>query len=214
MITVKKFVCNPLQENTYVVSDDSRECVVIDCGAFFDDERKAIVSYINTQQLKPVRLLCTHGHFDHIFGCDTIFDAFGLQPEVHSDDAYLTDDLNAQVKQMLGADLQLQMPAIGHYLADGEVIAFGHHQLKVLHTPGHTPGGVVFYCEQERTAFSGDTLFRMSIGRTDFEKGSYEQIIDSLHNVIAKLPADTTVYTGHGPLTVVGEEVAMSPYFR
>ena len=214
MITVKKFVCNPLQENTYVVSDDSRECVVIDCGAFFDDERKAIVSYINTQQLKPVRLLCTHGHFDHIFGCDTIFDAFGLQPEVHSEDAYLTDDLNAQVKQMLGADLQLQMPAIGHYLADGEVIAFGHHQLKVLHTPGHTPGGVVFYCEQERTAFSGDTLFRMSIGRTDFEKGSYEQIIDSLHNVIAKLPADTTVYTGHGPLTVVGEEVAMSPYFR
>lgn len=214
MITVKKFVCNPLQENTYVVSDDSRECVVIDCGAFFDDERKAIVSYINTQQLKPVRLLCTHGHFDHIFGCDTIFDAFGLQPEVHSDDAYLTDDLNAQVKQMLGTDLQLQMPAIGHYLADGEVIAFGHHQLKVLHTPGHTPGGVVFYCEQERTAFSGDTLFRMSIGRTDFEKGSYEQIIDSLHNVIAKLPADTTVYTGHGPLTVVGEEVAMSPYFR
>lgn len=214
MITVKKFVCNPLQENTYVVSDDSRECVVIDCGAFFDDERKAIVSYINTQQLKPVRLLCTHGHFDHIFGCDTIFDAFGLQPEVHSDDAYLTDDLNAQVKQMLGTDLQLQMPAIGHYLADGEVIVFGHHQLKVLHTPGHTPGGVVFYCEQERTAFSGDTLFRMSIGRTDFEKGSYEQIIDSLHNVIAKLPADTTVYTGHGPLTVVGEEVAMSPYFR
>jgi glyoxylase-like metal-dependent hydrolase (beta-lactamase superfamily II) len=214
MITVKKFVCNPLQENTYVVSDDSRECVVIDCGAFFDDERKAIVSYINTQQLKPVRLLCTHGHFDHIFGCDTIFDAFGLQPEVHSDDAYLTDDVNAQVKQMLGTDLQLQMPAIGHYLADGEVIAFGHHQLKVLHTPGHTPGGVVFYCEQERTAFSGDTLFRMSIGRTDFEKGSYEQIIDSLHNVIAKLPADTTVYTGHGPLTVVGEEVAMSPYFR
>ena len=214
MITVKKFVCNPLQENTYVVSDDSRECVVIDCGAFFDDERKAIVSYINTQQLKPVRLLCTHGHFDHIFGCDTIFDAFGLQPEVHSDDAYLTDDINAQVKQMLGTDLQLQMPAVGHYLADGEVIAFGHHQLKVLHTPGHTPGGVVFYCEQERTAFSGDTLFRMSIGRTDFEKGSYEQIIDSLHNVIAKLPADTTVYTGHGPLTVVGEEVAMSPYFR
>lgn len=214
MITVKKFVCNPLQENTYVVSDDSRECVVIDCGAFFDDERKAIVSYINTQQLKPVRLLCTHGHFDHIFGCDTIFDAFGLQPEVHSDDAYLTDDVNAQVKQMLGADLQLQMPAIGHYLTDGEVIDFGHHQLKVLHTPGHTPGGVVFYCEQERTAFSGDTLFRMSIGRTDFEKGSYEQIIDSLHNVIAKLPADTTVYTGHGPLTVVGEEVAMSPYFR
>jgi glyoxylase-like metal-dependent hydrolase (beta-lactamase superfamily II) len=115
---------------------------------------------------------------------------------------------------MLGTDLQLQMPAVGHYLADGEVIAFGHHQLKVLHTPGHTPGGVVFYCEQERTAFSGDTLFRMSIGRTDFEKGSYEQIIDSLHNVIAKLPADTTVYTGHGPLTVVGEEVAMSPYFR
>jgi glyoxylase-like metal-dependent hydrolase (beta-lactamase superfamily II) len=214
MITVKKFVCNPLQENTYVVSDDSRECVVIDCGAFFDDERKAIVSYINTQQLKPVRLLCTHGHFDHIFGCDTIFYAFGLQPEVHSDDAYLTDDVNAQVKQMLGADLQLQMPAIGHYLTDGEVITFGHHQLKVLHTPGHTPGGVVFYCEQERTAFSGDTLFRMSIGRTDFEKGSYEQIIDSLHNVIAKLPADTTVYTGHGPLTVVGEEVAMSPYFR
>lgn len=214
MITVKTFVCNPLQENTFVVSDDTRECVVIDCGAFYEEERKAVVDYIRKQQLTPKHLLCTHGHFDHIFGCSTIYDAFQLKPEVHQADAFLTNDLNMQVRNMLGASLELQMPPVGHYLSDGEAIGFGQHRLKVLHTPGHTPGGVVFYCEEERTAFAGDTLFRMSIGRTDFEGGSYVQMMESLHKVMAKLPEDTKVYTGHGPATVIGEEVRMNPYFK
>ena len=103
---------------------------------------------------------------------------------------------------------------MGHYLTDADVIQFGTHRLQILHTPGHTPGGIVFYCEEERTAFSGDTLFRMSIGRTDFERGSYEEMLSSLHNVVAHLPADTTVYPGHGPQTTIAEELRYNPYFK
>ena len=214
MIEVKTYTCNPLQENTYVVSDDTNECVIIDCGAFFEEERKAVVGYIRQHQLKPIHLLCTHGHFDHIFGCDTIYAEFRLKPEVHQGDEYLMNDLNGQVQNMLGADLGLQMPPVGHYFDDDETINFGHHRLQVLHTPGHTPGGVVFYCEEEHIAFSGDTLFRMSIGRTDFEGGSYEQMQQSLHNVVTKLPANTKVFTGHGPVTTIAEEAHMNPYFK
>jgi len=213
MIEVKTFVCNPLQENAYVVSDDTGEAVVIDCGAFYEEERKAIVDYVNRHHLKLKHLLCTHGHFDHIFGCDTIYENFGLKPEIFQEDVALANDLNGQIHSMLGARLNLQMPPIGHCLSTDEIIDFGTHQFRTIHTPGHTPGGGVFYCEEEHTLFSGDTLFRMSIGRTDFPGGSYEQMIRSL-NILAQLPAETVVYTGHGPATKIGEEVRMNPYFR
>ena len=95
-----------------------------------------------------------------------------------------------------------------------EVISFGTHQLQILRTPGHTPGGVTFYCAQEKAAFTGDTLFRMSIGRTDFERGSYEDILKSLGKVLAQLPADTTVYPGHGPVTTISDELSYNPYLK
>ena len=103
---------------------------------------------------------------------------------------------------------------MGRYFEPNEVIRFGHHELKILKTPGHTPGGVVFYCEAEGIAFSGDTLFRMSVGRTDFEGGSYKELAESLKNVIAKMPAETTVYSGHGPKTTISDELKYNPYLH
>ena len=213
MITIKTFSCNQLQENTYVVSDDTRECVIIDCGAYYEEEFQAIQDYIETEQLKPVHLLATHGHFDHNFGNNFIFETYGLKVEISADDAYLINDLPGQFESMIGFPLRRQYPEVDHYFKEGETSSFGHHTFEILKTPGHTPGGVTFYNKEESIAFTGDTLFRMSIGRTDFDRGSYKDIMDSLHNVIAKLPPDTVIFSGHGPKTTLAEELRYNPYF-
>ena len=214
MLNIKRFNCNMLSEHRYVVSDDTQECVVIDCGAFYPEEGQAIVGYIKSNGLQPKHLLCTHGHFDHCMGNGYIYRAFGLKPETHVDDEFLMEKMEQQTSDILGFKIQLDVPPMGRYLTSKDVIAFGSHQLTILHTPGHTPGGIIFCCEAEKTAFSGDTLFRMSIGRTDFERGSYEQMMDSLKNIVAKLPPDTTVWPGHGPKTTIADELQFNPYLH
>lgn len=214
MLTIKTFPCNMLAENCYVVSDETRECVIIDCGAYYDDERQALLRYLSEQQFTPVHLLCTHGHLDHCFGNDTLYEAYALKPELHADDEFLAKDMAAQASAFFGIDYGHPTPPIGRFLSEGDTVSFGSHQLKVLHTPGHTPGGLTYYCEEEKVAFTGDTLFRMSVGRTDFERGSWQQLSESLRNVISSLPNDTTVYCGHGPQTTIGEEKQMNPYLR
>jgi glyoxylase-like metal-dependent hydrolase (beta-lactamase superfamily II) len=202
-----------LQENCYVVSDETNEAVVIDCGAYFEDERQAIVNYINREGLTVKHLLCTHGHFDHCFGNYTIWQAFGTKPEVAAEDEWLMD-IGAQMRTMMGSDYGQQSAPLGEFMKADAVICFGNHSLRVLPTPGHTPGGVCFYCEAEKVVFTGDTLFRMSVGRTDFERSSWQQLNESLRGVLALLPADTRVYPGHGPQTLIGEERQMNPYLR
>ena len=214
MLTVKCFTCNMLAENCYVISDETRECVIIDCGAYYPEEGKAIVSYIREQQLTPRHLLCTHGHFDHCMGNGFIFQAFGLKPRAHQDDSFLMEKMELQTSEILGIPIHLDVPPVGSYLTDSDTIAFGSHTWQILHTPGHTPGGIVFYDAAEHIAFSGDTLFRMSIGRTDFERGSYEDIITSLHLLATQLPADTKIYAGHGPITTIADEIRYNPYMR
>ena len=213
MIKVRRFVCNMLQENAYVVSDESSEAVVIDCGALYDVERNAIIRYIKDNELKPVHLLCTHGHFDHVIGNDTITREFGLKPEVAAEDEHLMD-LKKQLKYMMGMDYDNEVPPIGRLLTANDIIGFGTHSIKILPTPGHTPGSVTFYIETEHVAFTGDTLFKMSIGRTDFEGGSWTDMTNSLINVLAKIPANTKVYPGHGEPTTIGDELRYNPYMR
>ena len=212
MITIKTFAFNLLQENTYVVSDDSLECVIIDCGAYYEDERKAIIDYIKSGGLTPRHLLATHGHWDHNLGIDTIYEAFGLQVEAAKEDEYFITDIPRNFKSIIGAPLRREYPAVGRFFDDDETIRFGHHAFQVLKTPGHTPGSVVFYCAEEHTAFTGDTLFRMSVGRTDFEGGSYADLMNSLAHVLAKLPPETVIHTGHGPESTIGYELRYNPY--
>ena len=212
MISIKTFAFNLLQENTYVVSDDTLECVIIDCGAYYDDERRAITDYISSQGLKPIRLLATHGHWDHNLGIDTIYQTYGLQVEAAKEDDFIISDIPHNFQSIIGAPLRREYPAVGRFFTPDEVIRFGHHSLQVLKTPGHSPGSVVFYCAEEHTAFTGDTLFRMSVGRTDFEGGSYTQLMSSLANVLAKLPADTVILPGHGPQSTIADELRYNPY--
>ena len=214
MINIKCFQCNPLQENCYVVSTPEGEAAIIDCGAFFDSERKAIVRHIRENRLVLQHVLCTHAHFDHIFGLNTLYDEFGLCPRLHPADNDLYNQMDHQVALFMGNTTGYAMPALGAPLADGEQLALGSRLITTLHTPGHSPGSVLFYLKDEKTIFAGDTLFRMSVGRTDLEGGSWEQLMDSLHHTVSRLPSDVTVYTGHGPATTIGDELLMNPYLK
>ena len=210
-MTIQRFECNMLQENCYIISDETKECVICDCGAYYPAERAAIVDYIRDNGLTPVHLLSTHGHIDHNFGNNTIFDEFGLKPEVHKEDQHLMDMLAEQAETLVGITLDYAMPPVGKYFGDGDEITFGSHRLKVIETPGHSKGSVFFYCPEEAIALSGDTLFRNSIGRTDYLGGSMFQIIQSLR-MICQLPDNTVVYPGHGPKTTIGTELSGNPY--
>lgn len=212
MLNIKTFAFNLLQENTYVVSDDTLDCVIIDCGAYYDDERKALTDYISSQGLKPRHLLATHGHWDHNLGNDTIYKTYGLKVEAAKEDDFIITDIPRNFQSIIGAPLRRQYPAVGRFFGPDETIRFGHHSLQVLKTPGHSPGSVVFYCAEEHVAFTGDTLFRMSVGRTDFEGGSYEALMNSLVNVLAKLPSETVILPGHGPQSTIADELRYNPY--
>lgn len=213
MMNIRRFACNMLEENCYVVSDDTGDCVVIDCGAYYDNERAAIVNYIRDNQLNPVHLLVTHGHLDHNFGNNTIYDEFGLKPEASEMDDNLMRALGRQAEVMYCMRLNYDFPEVGKHLTANETITFGTHKLRVLTTPGHSRGSICFVCDAEKVVFTGDTLFRMSVGRTDFEGGSTQQIIDSLHR-LAKLPDDMVVLPGHGPQSTIGDEKKFNPYMR
>jgi hydroxyacylglutathione hydrolase len=212
MLNIQPFVCNMIQENCYVVSDETREAVIIDCGAFYESEKKAIQEYIEQNDLRPVHLLATHGHIDHNFGNKFVQDTWGLKVEVHVSDEKLMNSLPMQAKALCGVEMQpSDFPPVGKYLYDDDVVKFGNHQFTLLETPGHSPGSVFFYCKEENVAFSGDTLFRNSIGRTDLPGGSMFLIIQSLR-MVSQLPDNIKLYTGHGEPTTIGNEVANNPY--
>lgn len=211
---IERFVCNMFQENCYIMSDDTNECVIIDCGAFYEEERKAIVEYINDNKLMPKHLICTHAHIDHNFGDNTIYKAFSLKPEVPYKDKVLMEHMPEQANAFIGLSYNEPIPPVGKYFDENYTVSFGNHKLTVIPTPGHTPGSVMFYCKEEKVVFSGDTLFKLSIGRTDFQLGSYPDIIASLKNIANILPDDTTVLPGHSEQTSIGFEKAHNPYFK
>ena len=211
MLRIQTFEVNPLHENCYVINDETKECVIIDCGALTETEQNAVITYINEEGLKPVHNLGTHGHLDHHFGDAAILSAFNLQPEVAEGDKVLMQHPREAALQMLGMDLNIDLPAGNLKLTENEEVKFGSHTFKIIRTPGHSPGSVSFYCAEENVLFTGDTLFKGSIGRTDFPGGSMFQIISSLRE-LAQLPDKTIVYPGHGPQTSIGFELAHNPY--
>ena len=211
MFKVQRFECNMLQENCYVVSDETRECVIIDCGAFYPEEKKEILEYIRDNNLTPKHLLATHGHLDHNFGNQFILDEFGLKVEIHRDDEDFITHSEEQAEKFFGLMSFGKLPEVGRLLTGNDAIHFGNHRFSIIETPGHSRGGVFFYCKEENVCFSGDSLFRGSIGRTDLNGGSMFMLIQSLRS-ISQLPDDTIVLPGHGPQTTIGTEVATNPF--
>ena len=212
MIKLKKWMTNPCEECTHVLSDETGEAVIVDCGVYYPNERQHLLEYIEAEHLHPVRLLLTHAHHDHVYGNDLIHEHFGLLPEVHEADKQLmTEQLREHIDEIY-KEYPYSLPMPEHYLTDDETIRFGNHKLQVIHTPGHTPGSVFFYCEEAGFAFSGDTLFYKSIGRSDLLGGNKEELLNSLKFITERLPNETVIYPGHGKKSTIGYEKVNNPY--
>ncbi len=213
MITIKQFVVNPLQENCYVVSDESGEAVIIDCGCFDESEWNRIKRYLSDNNLTVKHLLNTHLHFDHVLGNRFVWQDFGIKAKANAGDFSIYEQMGGQLRMFFGNVFDgMRMPAIDASLTNGTRITFGTHSLRVLHTPGHSEGGICFHCEEEGVLWAGDTLFENSIGRTDLEGGNYGRLIKSITEKLLTLPDETKVYTGHGPHTTIGNEKRFNPY--
>ena len=215
MWNVKAFPVNMLEENCYVASDDTGEAVIIDCGALTDNDRNQIMEYVKTNRLSVTHHLCTHMHYDHCFGAAFVWENYHAAPEFSKDDEAVYEGMGSDIFGPLVQTMKKGLsPQAARYLAEEDEICFGHHLLKVLATPGHSPGGLCFYCEAEKAVFAGDTLFYCSIGRSDLPGGNTTQLMDSLKNKLFTLPEDTVVYPGHGPQTQIGFEKRHNPYAR
>ncbi len=211
-MTITTFQFNPFQENTYLVSDDTGEAVIIDCGCLYPTEEAQLKQAISTDKLVVKRLLNTHLHLDHSFGNYMVAQTFGVLPEAHQADEFLISETSKQA-QLFGIPASVREQPLGGYLNDGDMVAFGRTEFEVIHVPGHSPGGICFYCRTEQIIFVGDVLFAGGIGRTDLPQGNYADLISGIQNRLFTLPDETVVYSGHGPTTTIGSERVHNPYF-
>lgn len=204
---------NPWQVNTIILWDETGECIIIDPGCFDAAEKQQIVDFVTTNGLRPVRLLHTHLHLDHVFGTGFIAEKYNLKPEAHPDDEFFINQTKDYAAQF-GVTIEQNPPGLGGYLNEGEELTFGNSTLRIIHLPGHSPGGVAFYNENDKILVSGDVLFKDSIGRTDLPGGNLDTLLSNIKNKLFTLPDDTVVYPGHGPDTTIGYEMEENPFFK
>ncbi len=213
MFEIKSLPMNMLEENCYIISDETCEAVVIDCGALYENDRQNIIRYVENRRLKITHHICTHMHYDHCFGAGFIQETFHVSPEFNIADKSVYygegDEIFGNLREIMRRGSR---PTPERFLNEGDKILFGSHTLEVLNTPGHTQGGVCFYCQKEKALFSGDTLFHCSIGRTDFPGGNAELLCENIRKKLFSLPDDVMVYPGHGTYTNIGYEKLNNPY--
>jgi len=212
MSTIQVFTFNPFQENTYILCDSSKECVIIDPGMSNLDEQDEFRGFIEENNLKPVRLLLTHAHIDHIMGNHYCFLKWGLKPEFHPLDIP-TLERGGQSAAMFGIPYD-PCPEILPDMSETAVITFGGTELKVLFVPGHAPGHVAFYCAEEHYLIVGDVLFNGSVGRVDLPGCNPGDLVRSIQEKLYVLPDETQVYPGHGPKTTIGTEKTGNAFVR
>ena len=208
---IKTFVFNPIQENTYIVWDESKECIIIDAGNMSAREDRALADFIEEQGLKPVLAVNTHCHFDHILGVEFLKMTYGVPFAASSADLDLLKNGRAS-GAMFCMELGALPEAIDVDLATTEEIKFGNTTLRVIATPGHTPGCVSLLHEESKSLFTGDTLFRESIGRTDLPGGDYPTIMRSILGEILPLGDEVVIYPGHGDKSNIGHESMYNPF--
>jgi glyoxylase-like metal-dependent hydrolase (beta-lactamase superfamily II) len=208
---IYKLVFSPIQVNTYVLTDESGDSAIIDCGCYDQNEFNELNDLIRDKKLNPVLLLNTHCHLDHIFGNRFMLEKYNLGSFCHKDDDNNRKSSKKHEK-MFGQAME-PPPEPAGYLNDGQKVSFGQNELIAIHVPGHAPGSLAFYSEMDKVVFTGDALFAGSIGRTDLPGGNYETLINSIKNKLFSLPAETTVYPGHGDSTSIADEIETNPYF-
>lgn len=212
MLQIQSFVFSPIQENTYVLYNEQKECAIIDPGCYFDEEKEALKKFIDDNGLKPLLLLNTHCHLDHVFGNKFIAETYRLTLHLHEKE-----------KQVLAfaptSGLMYNMPFDNYagefiVLKEGDKILLGTDELLVIEAPGHSPGHVCFYCAKQNFVIGGDVLFQRSIGRTDLPMGNHQTLLNSIRQKLFVLPEETIVYSGHGQPTSIGEEKKYNPFLN
>lgn len=211
---IKQFVFNPFGVNAYVLSNGAGDSILIDPSVSNERERSALAAYIKDAGLKVCRVLNTHLHLDHVLGNAFVERTFGVKAEAHEADAFLLG-LQHEQGSMFGLHFDEEAPALGGFLADGDIVEVPGIKLRVIHVAGHSPGGLAFYCENAGDGeggenapvlFSGDILFAGSMGRSDLFGGDEAALVGGIKSKILTLPGNTTVLPGHGPFTTVDDE--------
>ncbi len=213
-MNIKVFEFNPIAVNTYVLYDETGECVIVDAACFFPNEQEELLNFINDKKLVVKHLLNTHLHFDHVFGINFIEEQFDVKMQAHKADEFLLATMEQQMS-MFGFPANSKLvPSVGKYIDENDTIEFGNQKLSIMSVPGHSPGSIVFYNKEKDLVVSGDVLFSGSIGRTDLPQGDFNLLIDGIKTKLLTLPGDTVVYPGHGPATTIEEEMRINPFLQ
>ncbi len=210
MLKLKSFVFSPIQENTYLLYNEFNDCIIIDPGCYFPEEKDELKGFITQSSLTPRMLLNTHCHLDHVFGNKFVAETWGLTLHLHEKEKKLLDYAPT-------SGLMYNMPFDNYvgdyiYLKQGDVIKLGEDELVVIEAPGHSPGHICFYSAKQHFIISGDVLFNRSIGRTDLPGGDHETLLKNIREKLFALPDETVVYSGHGEKTTIGEEKKHNPF--
>ena len=210
---ITAFCFNPFQENTYIISHPhTKDCWIIDPGCYTLQEQKRLFEYIDQSGLKPVKLLNTHCHLDHIYGNKAVADKYGLTLGIHEKEIPVLQAA-PMAARMFGAKIPEALEP-GYFLKPGDTLTLGDADFEILFTPGHSPGSICFVNREENYAIVGDVLFQGSIGRTDLPGGNYDTLIKSIRTQLYVLADETEIYNGHGPHTTVGDEKKHNPFVR
>ena len=212
MLTVQPFTFNPVQENTYVVYNEKGDCCIIDPGCYFASEEQQLTGFIEQNRLKPVLLLNTHCHLDHIFGNRFIHKKYNLLLHLHPQEKAVLEygPTAGQLWQLPFDNYDAELI----FIDDGQTVRIGEEELQILFTPGHSPGSISFYSPAHKFVISGDVLFEGSIGRTDLPGGDFTILEESIKMRLYTLPPDVIVYPGHGDSTTIGDEMKGNPFVK
>ncbi len=212
MIQVLKFTFNPFQENTYLIYDETNECVVFDPGCQTPKEKQTLTDVIAELKLKPVMLVNTHCHIDHVFGNKFMMEAYGLELAMHKGELPVLQSAE-MVGRMYGIPVEPSpMPSV--FLEEGDELKFGNSSLQIFLTPGHSPASLSFYSAADQFVIAGDVLFYEGIGRTDLPGGDFSTLIKSIKTKLFTLEDGVKVYSGHGPETTIGHEKANNVFLK
>lgn len=212
MLQIHSFTFNPYQENTYLLSDEKGDCLIIDPGMSHYQEEKIFTDYIDQNNLTPIALLNTHCHIDHVLGNHFIYEEYGLIASFHEGEVENFVSVMAYAPQM--GIPYTQAPITTTFLKETDKISIGKHNLDILYVPGHSPAHLCFYSADQGFLIGGDVLFKNSIGRTDLPGGNHQQLLENIQQKVYTLPDETVIYPGHGPTTTVGHEKHHNPFVR
>ncbi len=212
MITVKSFTFNAIQENTYVLYDASKECIIIDAGCYSKQEQQILTNFISSENLKVVKLVNTHCHIDHVLGNAFVKQTYQVPSYMHASEEAVLRAVPLYAPMYGFMAYQPSEPDI--FIDQTQNLTFGNTSLAILFVPGHSVGHLAFYSKEDKFCISGDVLFYGSVGRTDLPGGNTQQLMQSIREVMYKLPDDTTIYSGHGQTTTIGREKKHNAFCR